>query len=113
MAEQNGSKIYKKLTDEEWNAIQKFIMDNKLDEVLDIMGDEMGDYFWDMEYDCYLPFEAGLDLMEDNIYSDGCVFAYYDYMFRHFIQMIFEKYCENEDRINWVREVNSTIDKGN
>ena len=113
MTEQSGSKIYKKLTDEEWNAIQKFIMDNKLDEVFDILENEMGDYFWDMEYDCYLPFESGLDLMADNVYWDGCVFAHYDYMFRHFIQMIFEKYSTHEDRINWVRKVNLTIDKGN
>lgn len=105
--------VYKKLTDEEWNAISKFTGDNKLDEVFDIMCDENGDYFWDFEECCAMPFEVGLGYMADNIWSDGVCFAYYDKEYRHLIQNIFDKYCENDTVKNYVRNVNLVLDNRN
>ena len=111
MKMENANNIYKHLTDEEWNAILKFIIDNKQGEVIDICMDENGDYFYDMEYDTVLPFEGGLDIMSADIYTDGVVFADYNYAFRHLIQSIFEKYSENEKLKNYIQNVNSTLDK--
>lgn len=108
-----NEKVYKHLTDEEWNAVSKFTADNKLDEVFDICTDENGDYFWDFEEDCMLPFDEGLYLMECNIWSDGVCFAYYNKEYRHLIQNIFDKYCENETIKKSVQNVNLVLDNRN
>lgn len=110
-----NEKVYKHLTDEEWNAISKFTADNKLDEMFDIMYvyNGKGDYFWDFEEGCVMPFEVGLGYMADNIWSDGVCFAYYDKEYRYLIQNIFDKYCENETIKKSVRNVNLVLDNRN
>ena len=105
--------IYKHLTNMEWNAISYFTGDNKLDMVFDIMEDENGDYFWDFEEGCVMPFEEGLGYMADNIWTEGVCFADYNKEYRHLIQNIFDKYCENESTKNDVRNVNLVLDKRN
>lgn len=105
------NKVYKHLTNEEWNAVSLFTHNSKMDLVMDITGDENGDYFYDLEEDCQVPFEEGLSLMADNIADSGVVFAEESFEHRHIIEDIFRKFCENDKLILYVKNVNKILDK--
>ena len=105
------SKIYKHLTDKEWNAISQFTADNNLDTVFDIAEDEDGDFFFDFELDKKVPFEEYLCYLADNIYTDGVYYPKYDHEFRELLSSIFDKYCGNEKVKQYVKSVNKQLDE--
>ena len=105
------SKIYKHLTDKEWNAISQFTADNNLDTVFDIAEDEDGDFFFDFELDKKVPFEEYLCYLADNIYTDGVYYPNYSHEFRELLSSIFDKYCGNEKVKQYVKSINKQLDE--
>lgn len=104
-------KYYVNLKNEEWNVLQKLIFKSKMEEVISLDNSEvMGDYICDMYNDHKMPFSKGLEFMSDDIGAVGFVYAEFSKTERHTIEEIYEKYCLNKDVINFVKNVNKTLD---
>lgn len=107
-------KYYERLTDEEYNALFRFLDRNDLlGEVLDLRTDvNLGDYFWDEEYLKIIPFTKALEeIVVENIYTDGVWFVRQNKEYRHLIENIFDKYCYNLKTKKHVKNVNKVLDK--
>ena len=104
-------KYYVNLKNEEWNVLQNLIFKSKMEEVISLDNIEtFGDYFYDMDEDIKLPFTEGLEILANDIGVVGYVYAEFPKTERDIVEDIYKKYCLNKNVINFVKNVNKTLD---